>query len=87
MFTIFTIFLGFLIFFALAPRSNLHVVRIKSAREDAMHDQIQQAMNWRPEHFHQREDGRWFNAYGQEGVSMTLEESIDKYCKKEDQND
>lgn len=51
--------------------------RPRTAREDALHHQIQQAMNWKPEHYTQREDGRWFNAYGQEGFSMNLEEFME----------
>ena len=60
------------------PRSGIVRVRQKSAREEAMHDQIQQAMNWRPEHFQKREDGRWFNAYGAEATCYTLEELMAK---------
>lgn len=54
----------------------------RTAREDALHNQIQEAVNWRPEHFHQREDGRWFNAYGEEGICMSLEEFLDREEKK-----
>lgn len=63
--------------------SPMRYRRIYTAREDALHNQIQKAMNWRPEHFHQREDGRWFNAYGEEGIRMSLEEFLDR----EEKND
>lgn len=49
-------------------------IRQKTAREEALHGQIQDAMNWSPDHFHQREDGRWFNAHGVEGKVYNLEE-------------
>ena len=53
--------------------------RERTAREDSLHDQIQAAMNWSPEMFTQREDGRWFNARGEEAVCMSLEEALKKY--------
>jgi len=71
---IFTMYLG------VAPRQQGIVrVRRKTAREEALHDQIQAAMNWRPEMFHQREDGRWFNSYGQEGVCLSLNQLFEKH--------
>jgi len=48
--------------------------RTRTAREDALHDQIQRAMNWSPEHFTLQKDGKYRNAYGVEGVRISLDE-------------
>lgn len=67
-------------FLQLTPRrGGIVVVHRKTAREEAMHDQIQAAMNWRPEHFKLCADGKYRNAYGQEGVSMTLKELLARH--------
>lgn len=63
----------------LPPRSFR---RIKTAREDALHNQIQQAMNWSPEMFYKGEDGVYRNSRGEVGEVMTLKEFIAKYEKK-----
>lgn len=66
------------------PRS--HGRRLHTQREDDMHNQIQQAMNWQPEMGHQRKDGKWYNDEGQELKSYTLEEFMELYGRK-DRND
>lgn len=58
---------------------------IRTKREDDMHDQIQRAMNWSPEHFHLDEDGKYRNAYGKEGVVMTLEELLGRSDKEKNE--
>ena len=68
---------------AAAGGGGIHIVHHKTEREEAMHDQIQKAMNWSPDHYYQREDGRWFNGHGQEGVCVTLEELKKKYKRDE----
>lgn len=69
-----------LMFFGLSAfrGSNLVIVHKRTAREEAMHDQIQAAMNWSPEHFQLCEDGKYRNSYGREGVVITLEELMNK---------
>jgi len=65
-----------MILLAVLPRNHAYR-RIRTQREDGLHDQIQQAMNWSPEKFYLEEDGKYRNAYGQEGVCMTLEELME----------
>ena len=57
--------------------------RFRTQREDDLHDQIQQAMNWTPDMATQRKDGRWFNAHGVEFETMTLDEFLNKHEGKE----
>jgi len=81
------IFAAVVLFMPPPQRRYGWVRRQRSAREEAMHDKIQQAMNWSPDHFYQREDGRWFNAYGQEGVRMSLEELMKREESAKDKRD
>lgn len=60
---------------SLAGRSNRPGYRrVKTAREDAMHDQIQQAMNWTPGMARKCKDGKWRDADGNEYVSVKWSE-------------
>lgn len=63
---------SFVMFIGLLPRRSYR--RVRTYREDMLHNQIQAAMNWSPEHFKLCKDGKWRNAYGQIGVCLSLEE-------------
>lgn len=58
--------------------------RVKSAREEALHGVIQQAMNWRPEHAHLCPDGKYWDAYGKEYVRMSWSEFLKRHEVKEE---
>lgn len=85
LFLIATIFM----FIGLFPKPTRCWRREKTAREKALHNHIQKATNWSPNSFYQRPDGRWFNASGEEGVCMTLEEFLKsrKLPKGSDKNE
>lgn len=52
--------------------------RFRSQRESDLHDKIQQAVNYEPSMFRKTKDGKWVNAYGEEGKCYTLKELLEK---------
>lgn len=75
-----TVLLAFIIVGALAillsfpPRRQWDPGANLRRRSRAHYDLVMSASNWRPGMFRQREDGRWFNSDGVEGVRVSLEE-------------
>jgi hypothetical protein len=67
---IFIVFMGFYVGMA----SPYLYRRQKTNREEALHNQIQQAMNWSPDYFYKDKDGKYRNAKGEIDQRYTLEE-------------
>lgn len=55
------------------PKDSIYY-RKRSPREEALHGQVQQAMNWSPYHAKLCEDGKYRDAFGKEYVCLSLEE-------------
>ena len=70
-------------FIGLIPENRPGFPRVRTAREEALHNQVQDAMNWQPEFFEEQPDGTYENAYGQKGVCYTLEEMIELSKREE----
>lgn len=87
-----TVLLAFIIVGALAillsfpPQRQWEPGASLRRRSRAHYELVMSASNWRPGMFRQREDGRWFNAYGDEGVYMSFEEFLkrDAACDEGD---
>lgn len=79
---IFILLFIFLLFFTqylLTQSSNRFKKRERLP--DHIHNKIQRAMNWSPDHFYKCDDGKYRNAKGEVGVHMTWEE-IKKHKKE-----
>lgn len=53
--------------------------RQRTDREDALHDDIQKAMNWSPDMAYKDKDGKYRNAYGQEFERLSLKEMLERH--------
>ena len=57
--------------------------RQRKRQPDHIYNKIQQAMNWSPDHFHLRDDGKWRNAKGEEGICLSWKELQERIEKNE----
>jgi hypothetical protein len=84
-----------LMFILLIPDPRFPHRRFRTQREDDLHDQVQQAMNWTSDTPYLCEDGKWRDSKGNTYVSTSLEEALEAHdrffpeCKRispEDEN-
>lgn len=70
----------FVMFVSLIPNSRPYR-RTKTDREEALHNHVQRAMNWSPNHAHLCEDGKYRDSYGNEYVKVSLKEILEAHDK------